>query len=391
LTRRARAHVCLSSIDWNYLWQGPQEVMTRLARSGSQVLFVEHMGVRRPYLADWRRVLQRALDWGAHPVGRVGPEPGIRILSPVVLPFPWSSVARSINRVLFADRLPERAKRLGMTTPVIWTFVPTPVAVDTIRAFRGQRGCAAYYCVADFEAVTDRPALMRASEDALLSEVDVVFVGGRVLRERFEGRHDNVILAPFSVADHFFATDTGVPNDLQAIPHPRVGYIGGLHRHIDQPLLERVAALLPDVQFVFVGPKVSGDWHLEQMPNVHMLGRREHELLPAYVDGFDVGLVPYSLSEFTETVWPTKLHEYLARGKPVVSTPLPEVRLLGYDPHAVRIGGTPETVVEAIQAALADLPRWQHERQELARVHTWTRLVDRMTAEIDRCVGAPNS
>lgn len=387
MTRPIRDHVCLSSIDWGYLWQGPQEVMTRLAQEGSRVLYVEHMGVRRPYVADWQRVLGRIRQWLDHPAGRVvGPgHERIVVISPIILPFPWSRIARAVNRRLFADRLPETARRFGFRELVVWTFVPTPVAVDTVRAFKSRGACAAYYCVADFEQVADRPDRMRRSEDEMLREVDIVFAGGRVLERRLAARHRRVVLAPFSVGDTFFGPPISPPPDLAAIPHPRVGYVGGLHRHVNTELLDAVVRALPDVNFVFIGPKVSGDWAVESAPNAHFLGRRLYEELPAYIDGFDACFIPYRTSPFTESAWPTKLHEYLARGRPTVSTPIREVLLLEYEPAALRIAATVEEIGRALRAAIADAPNRIELRRALAEGYSWSRTLRRMLSEIEQC------
>ncbi|MBM4419976.1 MAG: glycosyltransferase family 1 protein, partial [Chloroflexi bacterium] len=320
VSRPIRAHVCFSSIDWSYLWQGPQEVTSRLARSGSRVVFIENTGVRRPRFTDSRRVLARFRNWRAAPSGseRAGVE-GLTILSPLVLPFQWSPIARAINRWLFADGLPRRMERAGLHRPVLWTFLPNQLVLDSFRAFRGTRSLAIYYCVADFEPVTDDPQALRQAEDELLHEVDIVFAGGRVLEARLAGRHPRVLRAPFSVGDVFYGPPTAVPADLAAIPGPRVGYVGGLHAHVDLAFLEELVDRMPLVSFVFIGPQVSAPWPIATRPNVHVLGRREPVDLPAYIDGMDVCLVPYLRSVYTETVWPTKLHEYLARGKATVS------------------------------------------------------------------------
>lgn len=388
-TPPTRDQVCFSSIDWGYLWQGPQEVMSRFARSGSRVLFVENTGVRRPRLEDAGRLFSRLRSWRAAPGGsdRAGVD-GLTILSPLVLPLPWSLLARAVNRRLFADGLPERVARAGLRRPVVWTFLPNPLVLDAFRAFRRTRALAIYYCVADFEQVTDDPVALRRAEDELLGEVDIVFAGGRALEARFTGRHPRVVRAPFSVADAFFGPPSAVPADLAAIPRPRVGYVGGLHKHVDLALLEGLVGAMPEVSFVFIGPQVSAPWALADRPNVYLLGRREQAELPAYVDGMDVCFVPYQRSRFTETVWPTKLHEYLARGKPVVSTPLPEVLALGYEPAVVRVAATPAEAAEAIRAALADAPGAAARRRALAQEHSWALLVERMRAEIERAIEA---
>ncbi|MBM4433534.1 MAG: glycosyltransferase family 1 protein [Chloroflexi bacterium] len=390
MTAQGLDHVCISSIDWGYLWQGPQEVMTRLSHAGGRVVYVDHMGVRAPYLEDWRRIVARAIAWirapRGRPIGRSAQD-RIFVISPVVLPFPWSRVARAVNRAVFARRLPLRARALGLGDPVVWSFVPTPVAVDAVRAFRGRRVCSVYYCVADFEEVTDRPSEMRRSEDEMLKEVDVVFAGGRVLQRRLAQRHPRVVLAPFSVGDGFFGAPHPLPADLGAIPGPRVGYVGGLHSHVDVELLHEVVRAMPAVQFVFIGPKVSGDWPIEREPNAHFVGRRSYGDLPAYIDGFDVCLIPYRRSAFTETVWPTKLHEYLARDKPVVSTSLPEVRLLGYPDAAVRVADDPSGMAAAIRAAIAERGA-AVDRRALAERYSWARTLEHMTSQIDRAIEA---
>lgn len=380
-----RDHVCFSSIDWDFLWQGPQELMSRFAREGSRVLFVENTGVRRPRLRDWRRILARLRASMGMTRSSAPPPPNVTLLSPVVVPLPWSGLARRANMVLFAGKLPARAARLGLNRPVVWTFLPTPLALDAVRVFRQSRSLAIYYCVADFAQLADDPAAALQTEDALLREVDLVLVGGRVLLQRFVGLHPRVVLAPYSVADHFFGPHEGsVPADVASIPRPRVGYVGGLHRHIDLLLLTALIDALPDVHFVFVGPRQGTVGDLDRRPNAHFLGPRPHGELPAYVDGFDAALVPYELSSFTETVWPTKLHEYLARGVPVVSTPLPEVLLLEYPPGLVRIAETPSAFATAVRAAMAERAEGTTRRIEAARAHSWSALVQRLRVELDR-------
>lgn len=382
-----RDQVCLSSIDWGELWQGPQEIMTHFAERGSRVLFVDNTGIRRPRASDARRILARIRAFMAGPGGRPihDRQHRITVVSPLIVPLPWSRWARAVNRMLLARRLPRISRGAGVRRPVVWTFLPTPFAVDSLRAFASERALAVYYCVADFEPVADEPAAVRRSERELLTEVDIVFVGGRVLAKRFAPHHPRVVLTPYAVSDAFFDRVRAEPLDLAAIPHPRVTYVGGLHRHVDEQLVAAVAKVLPTVQFVFIGPKFTGRWEAESLPNTHFLGRREHVEIPAYIDASDVCIVPYRRSAFTETVWPTKLHEYLARNKPVVSTPLPEVRLLAYPPTAVRIADGAEETAAAIRAALGEAGG-RIDRRALAQPYSWERTLSRMNEQIELAV-----
>lgn len=384
----SRDHVCLAGIDWGYLWQGPQEVMSRFARAGGKVIYVNHAGIRRPHLEDWRRIAGRVRDWASRPRGGAVPGvPGVTVISPMVLPFPWSRTARRVNRTIFADRLPGMARNAGLDRPVIWSFVPTPFAIDSLRSMRGRRAAAVYYCVQDFALLSGDPQRMRDSEDEMLREVDVVFSGGRVLHERLASRHPRVTLAPFAVGDGFFSDPQREPADIRTIPRPRVVYVGGLHRFVDRALLADVLSRSPRTSFVFIGPKVSGDWEIERASNAYFIGRRPYVELPAYIDASDVALVPYEVSPYTETVWPTKLHEYLARGRPVVSTPLPEVQRLGYDDRDVASAATGQEMAAAIERLIADAGSRSDVRRDLAREYSWERTLARMTEEIERVAG----
>lgn len=383
-----RDHMCMSSIDWDFLWQGPQEVMSRFARDGSRVLFIENTGIRRPRLSDAPRLAARLrAAFGGRRAHRVPVPRGVSLLSPLLLPLPWSERARAVNRALLARRLPHIADRSGLREPVVWTFLPNLVALDALRAMRGRRALAVYYCVADFTQLADDPAAASRAEVDLLCEVDLVFAGGAVLARRLGAAHSRVRRASYSVGDAFFDRPAATDDRLAAIPRPRVGYVGGLHHHVDTDLLGGVVRAMPDAQFVFLGPQVSELWSVRGAPNTHFLGQRPYSELPALVDAFDVGLVPYRLTPFTETVWPTKLHEYLARGKPAVSTPLAEVIALGYDPIDVRIAATAHETVDAIRALLASDDRGRERRRALAWDHSWRALIARMRRDIEAAIG----
>lgn len=363
-------HLCMGSIEWGYLWQGPQEVMSFLAQSGSRVLYVENTGIRRPRASDVGRIWSRVASWSRHPRGRVASTgSGITVISPLAVPLPWSDVARRFNQRFVVRAIRDRATDLGIIHPVVWTFVPNPLSLDVMRAFRADRSLAVYYCMQDFEHVTDNVMALRRAEAELIAEVDLIVTGARGLQLRFQSLHQNVIQAPVTVGERFFGAPLPEPSDLASIPRPRIGYVGGLHRHLDVELLAAVASACPDLSFVVIGPVYDARTPLPDLPQVHHLGRRPHMALPAYVDAFDVCLIPYRLSAFTETVWPTKLHEYLARGRAVVSTPIPEVVALGYPDVAVRTANGPRETIAAIRAALRDPAEAASVRVHLADRH----------------------
>lgn len=383
--------ICISSIDWDFVWQGHQEIMSCLAAAGNVVLFVENTGVRAPRLADVPRLRRRLRNWARGVKGFREERPNLFVYSPLVLPFPYSQLARYVNRALLmrAIRRWMRAARVGR--PVVWTFLPTPTARDLIRELGP--ALTVYYCIDDFASSSPAARRIAASEDRLFAEADLVFVTSEKLRERAARVSRHVHLFSFGVKFEAFEAvrrDGGdPPADVRDLSRPIVGYVGGVHQWIDQELLAETAARLPEASFVLVGPLQTDTTRLAGRPNVHLLGARPHEEIPRYIAVFDVGLVPYRLSTYTANVYPTKLNEYLAMGKPVVATDLFEIRRFNAEHgEVVAVVGTPDAFAEAIrQAAGTPSSEMVARRVDVARSNSWSVKVARMSALIEEALG----
>ncbi len=383
---RGKQIVCLSSINWEFNWQGHQEIMARFAAAGNTVLYVENTGIRTPHFGDWPRLWQRLLDWrkGAQGIREVRER--LYVCSPVLLPFPYSRVAQWINRWLFTGVVKRWMRLLGVQRPILWAFLPTRFTLDLISQLDPE--LVVYYCIADFEQVGPRKKIQRA-ERRLLERADVVFAQGEVLAHRCRRyARGDVAIFPFGVNLERF-DELGarpLPGDLDAIKRPRVGYVGALQRHVDGPLLSRLAERHPEWNFVIVGPQVGEFTHELKASNVHQLGARAHEDIPAYIAGFDVCLIPYRLNDYTQTVYPTKLTEYLVLGKPVVSTPLPEVVAFN-ERHGslVAIGQTPEEFEQGIREGLREpVDGAARRRIEVARRQGWSSRLEAMSQIIEQ-------
>jgi uncharacterized SAM-binding protein YcdF (DUF218 family) len=173
------------------------------------------------------------------------------------------------------------------------------------------------------------------------------------------------------------------PADIAAIPRPRFGYIGGLHRWVDLELLREAALKRPDYHFVLIGPEQSDMSLLRDLPNVHMLGKRPHDALPAYLGSFDAGLIPYRLAEYTTSVYPAKLNEYFAMGIPVISTALEEV--LAYDrTHngVVAIAKNAEEFIACMDESLRAPADSRAARIAAARRNGWAERLTDMSARM---------
>ena len=353
--------VFVSSIEWDFLWQSHQEIAVRLAGAGNRVLYIENTGVRRPKLTDAGRVAARLGNWArslaSHGVRQVAPN--LFVCSPIVLPPFGRRWQRILNRRFILPLVGRAAGELRLRDAVLWTFLPTDTALDIISLLRTPRSVIVYHCLADFTQLTTEPARLLQCETELLRTCDLVLTPSETLAARCRQSADNVHLFPHAVdLDVFlpgseFDCASQQEGLLRRLPRPVIGYVGGLHRHLDIPLLRGMARARPEWSWVCVGPAQTDIGELAGLTNVHLLGRQPHKELPGYIGSFDVCIVPYANSPGTATVVPTKLNEYLAMGKPVVSTPLPAVRELGRQHSVVIVADNqPEKFIRAIERAL---------------------------------------
>lgn len=360
--------VLISSVEWNFLWQGPQEIAARLARAGNRVLYIENTGVRSPTWGDARRVGQRVKRW-AGAAARRGLrqiEPNLFVCSPLVMPpfgAPWQE---TLNRRVLLKTIAHAAGRLEFRDPILWSFLPTNTANDIIRLLRTPRSLVVYYCVADFAQLASDPQRLGQSERELIEMSDLVLAQCPELAEHCSRVRSGVHIVPYGVDLELFsnrdATATAaahIGNSKQLsilgdLRRPIIGYVGGVHRHVDIDLLEVMARRRSNWSWVYVGPVQIKATKLNRLENVHLFGHRPHRELPNYIAQFDVCTVPYMNSAYTRTVVPTKINEYLAMGKPVIATPLPSVCDFNRQHDIMSIADTnPASFIRAIEQALA--------------------------------------
>jgi UDP-galactopyranose mutase len=200
------------------------------------------------------------------------------------------------------------------------------------------------------------PTKLLELEQEVIDRADVVFTGGSSLYEAKKDRHDNIHCFPSSVDRvHFFKARARQfdPADQEDLPKPRLGFYGVIDERFDIELLDRIAELRPNWSFVMVGPVVKiSEEDLPRRPNIHYLGGKTYDQLPGYLSGWDVALMPFAMNESTQFISPTKTPEYLAGGKPVVSTPVKDVVRHYGQLEGVKIASTPEEFVAACDEAL---------------------------------------
>jgi glycosyltransferase involved in cell wall biosynthesis len=349
------------------------------------VLFVESLGLRRPQLAarDLSRI-RRRLRRGLAPPREAD---GLRVLSPLVLPFHASALVREANRRLLPRLVGRAVRRLGMHEPILWAYVPqAEVLVEELEP-----SLVVYHCVDDIASQAGIDAAsFRAAEARFAKRADLVLASAPELARRMRALNPHVLDAPNVADTELFASalDDG-PRDaaMAALPQPRIVFTGAIvTTKLDLELLVALARMRPAWSFALVGPVGPGDpradvSRLAAEPNVHLLGARAYSDLPAVLRAADAGLIPYARNPLTASIFPMKVYEYLAAGLPVVATPLPALAGVA----GVATAADPAGVASALEEALAqDGPERRAERSRAAASHSWERRLEEIAAAIDR-------
>ncbi len=369
--------LCFAPDPWDDIWRNRHQIMSRLARQ-NLVIYVEP----RPYL----RQVWAGLRSGAFRPLRGRPRLRKALDNLYVYTPPWWAPisGREPLASLFA-RLRRRdlqavMRRLGAGRPILWLVRPDQADVigqvgEKMRVYQIVDEYAGYGGLS-----AERRAALLERERRLVAAVDMVFVTSPALLESKGPYNPRTYLVPNGVDYDAFSRaleDPALPADLAAVPKPRVGYVGALNDKVDYALLRDLAQARPDWAIVLVGPwavrEDATGFDLRRQANVHILGKKDVALVPHYVKGLDICLMPYKLNEWTRSIDPLKMYEYLAAGRPVVSTPIPAA--VAFSRWVVVADG--ERFAEAVLAAMAqDNDAARAERRRVAARHSWEARVE---------------
>ncbi|RZI83265.1 MAG: glycosyltransferase family 1 protein [Rubrivivax sp.] len=358
--------IVFSHLRWNFVYQRPQQLLSRLASERPVVFIEEPMGeAEQPWLEQ------------------SAPCPGVQVLRPHVI-----GPARGFHPdhlEVVQELLGQYLRDHAIEHCLLWLY--TPLALPFASQLR-PRGIV-YDCMDELSAFRHSPPALIQREKELFQVADVVFTGGPSLYEAKRKRHAEVHCFPSSVdSAHFGQVATCQDHPDQAgIAHPRLGYYGVIDERLDMDLIANLADAHADWQVVMVGPVVKIDQAtLPLRPNIHWMGQRSYDELPQFLAGWDVCLMPFALNEATRFISPTKTLEYLAAGKPAVSTPIRDVAE-GYA-DVVSIAATPTEFVRACERILGRSATAQRAFERAAAktiaATSWDRTVSAMAALLDR-------
>ena len=358
--------IVFSHLRWNFVYQRPQQLLSRLAKH-YQIVFMEEP-------------VPNGDDFLEH----LAPASNIEVLRPHVT----SAIPgfHDDHLPVLQSQLTDYLRARGIDDYLIWFY--TPMALPL--AAQLQPRAVIYDCMDELSAFMHAPRQLIQRENALYQMADLVLTGGPSLFRSKRERHSNVHCFSSSVdAGHFAAAnDSSVAeHSAQAgLPHPRLGYCGVIDERIDLELIAAMADVHPEWQIVMVGPVVKiNPEHLPQRSNIHWLGQQSYADLPRFMAGWDLCLLPFALNDATRFISPTKTLEYMAAGRPAVSTRIRDV----VEPYGdvVEIADTVLAFIASCEAVLAEPEAQQSSRraqmQGIVQATSWDATVDAIHAQIN--------
>jgi UDP-galactopyranose mutase len=362
--------ICFSHLRWNFVYQRPQHLMSRCARE-RRVFFVEE-----PELGNTPAHLRMEKD-----------PSGVIVVKPYL---PHGLDEEQTNAAM--QKLVDQFFAEEIRDYILWYY--TPMSLNFSRQLKP--ALTVYDCMDQLSLFKDAPASLQELEQELFQRADLVFTGGQSLYEDKRNGHHNVYLFPSSIdVAHFEKARIRQPDpaDQAPIPHPRLGFFGVIDERMDLELLDKLAQARPDWHLVMLGPvvKISPD-SLPQHPNIHYLGMKTYDQLPKYLANWDLTLLPFALNDSTRFISPTKIPEYLAGGKPVVSMPIRDVIHPYGEKRLVSIAGTADEFVASIEALLSmkkdEFARWLSKVDQQLSQNSWDYTWKRMMTLIESSIAS---
>ncbi len=360
--------VCFSHLRWNFVFQRPQHLLTRFSKE-RRVFYIEE-----PFFFDGDDYNRETII-----------QENLSVLVP--------HLRHGGTQEEIILRLEELYKRFfiehNIEKYIFWYY--TPMSLETTNSFKPE--LVVYDCMDELSAFKFAPLSLKENEDKLFEKADLVFTGGNSLFEAKKHRHQQIFSFPSSIdKDHFKQARnySSEPLDQASIPHPRIGFYGVIDERMNLDLVGKVAVDKPDWHFIIIGPVVKIDLAtLPRYDNIHYLGNKSYVELPSYLSGWDIAMIPFALNESTRFISPTKTPEYLAAGKPVISSSIQDV----VNPYGknglVYLADTPEAFIAAASSELETvdkLPWLLKVDSFLADIswdHTWNQMMQLINRKLE--------
>ncbi|HVG42086.1 MAG TPA: glycosyltransferase family 1 protein [Chitinophagaceae bacterium] len=356
--------VCFSHLRWNFVYQRPQHLLSRFANY-TRVFYVEE-----PIFHDAAEKLH--INKSNDNVYVVVPHLQHGLTQDEIL----DKQKKMINNLISV---------MDINRYFSWYY--TPMAIPFTNHLKPEM--VVYDCMDELAAFKFAPPALKENEKTLLKKADVVFTGGYSIYESKKNSHHNIYPFPSSIDKAHFATARTLksePKDQAKIPHPRFGFFGVIDERLDIELIGKAAAAKPEWQFIIIGPVVKIDpATLPKHKNIHYIGGKDYKELPQYLASWDVAMIPFAMNESTKFISPTKTPEYLAAGKPVISTPIKDVVSPYADNKLVHIASTVTEFVKCGETILKkkSTKAWLSKVDSFLAGNSWDRTWSEMVKHIE--------
>ena len=362
--------VCFSHLPWKFVYQRPQHLLTRFANK-YPVFYVEEFIYSAEQDGYTITVISEDIK--------------------VIVPHLNNSLSTKLTEMRRLENILDNLFRLSSIDSYIFWYY-TPMALGYTANFSPR--VTVYDCMDELSAFKFAPPALKMLEQQLFKKADIVFTGGNTLYEAKKTQHKNIYSFPSSIDKAHFKSARNVikeNEDQKAIPHPRLGFYGVIDERFDIELIRQAADAKPEWHFVLLGPIIKIDAAtLPQNNNIHYLGAKSYDELPQYLSGWDIALIPFAINESTQYISPTKTPEYLAGGKPVISTAITDVVNPYSNEGLVHIVQTGNELVEkaTTELSITDKTEWLTRVDNyLATISwdaTWASMDELMQQEIDK-------
>ena len=366
--------VCFAHLHWDFVWQRPQHLLSRFARQG-RVFYVEDACYHDDNLVEPHVEVKER-------------QHGLKVVV-VHLPHRLRADEAAADQAQF-EALSHYFNEQGINRYIFWYY--TPMALGKSHQFHPE--LTVYDCMDELANFKFAPPALKSREQELFGKADLVFTGGHTLYEAKRAQHPDAHAFPSSIDKAHFGQARGPlaePADQADIAHPRIGFFGVVDERLDIELLRELSLQHPDWQFIIIGPVVKIDpATLPRAANVHYLGGKDYQELPAYLKGWEVATLLFADNESTKFISPTKTPEYLAAGNPVVSTPIRDVVRPYGELNLVHIADNAADFGTAISKALTQRTDadWQRRTDDYLATISWDQTWHSMVALMQARLGA---
>jgi uncharacterized SAM-binding protein YcdF (DUF218 family) len=310
--------IVISTLDWKANWQIPHELVNSLLQNNNRVLYVENTGVRSFMFKDFNRIFKRGFNFLNSAKGFKNETKNFSLFSPVIFPYPYSKLALNINKLIYVKNIKKWIEINNLEDAILICFLPSPINIELIKDINFKK--IIYYCLDNLSKGYLDSSKIKNFEKKFLKLSDInFFTSENLLKKNYIPNKS--LLLPAGVKLENFTKKRKIKKIKRII-----GYIGAVSDVFDQELMIKIAKEFKTFQIIIVGPVVTNIDRLIKYKNIKFINQVGHKFLQNYMINFDVGVIPYRINSFTQSVYPCKLNEYLALGLPVVTTNLSELQ-----------------------------------------------------------------